>query len=282
QVLNAIGKPAFEEEDLEAFVAYANLTATAIEKLRALERTRQQERVERDLAIAAEIQKELLADALPSHLPGAEFAAFSRPATIVGGDFYMVTRVPERGLFFAIGDVAGKGIAASLLMAQVLSSLEFVFWHAKDPAGTLAELNAHLGERIVRGMFVTALAGLLEPESGRLLLASAGHPAPLAVSGGAARPVPLDPGLPLGIRCGSQYQLSENRLARGEWLVTFTDGLTESRNGTTDFESQIASVAAGGGSPRDIVERLVAAEQAHRGAAEQRDDLTILVGGPSV
>lgn len=281
QVLNALDRPHFEAEDLDAFTAYAHLTATAIEKLQALERTREQQRVERDLVIASEIQKELLADALPSRLPHARFSAHTQPATLVGGDFYYVSPAHNGRVFFAIGDVSGKGIAASLVMAQVLSALEFVFRRSRQPAEALAELNTHLGERIVRGMFVTALAGMMEKGSRRVLLASAGHCPPLAAGTGRARPLAVQTGLPLGIRCGSQYPLLETRLEPGEWVVSYTDGLPESRGDGGDFEPHIARVAAQGREPQEIVARLVEAERAHRGEAPLRDDLTVLVGGPA-
>ena len=90
QVLNPLNKPAFEDIDLEGFSAYANLTATAIEKLRSLKIQREQDRVQRDLAIAADIQCVLLSGAIPAALCGVRFSAHSSPATEVGGDFYGV------------------------------------------------------------------------------------------------------------------------------------------------------------------------------------------------
>ncbi len=108
QVLNPTDKESFDAHDLEGFTAYSDLTATAIEKLRTIERSRQQERVERDLSIAAEIQHELLSRALPSKLPGALFAAHATPASNVGGDFYNFFVRRGEDIYFAIGDVSGR------------------------------------------------------------------------------------------------------------------------------------------------------------------------------
>src|SRR5690606_34565216 len=101
QVLNAKDKAAFEPEDLDGFCAYANLIATAIDKLRSIERMREQERVQRDVAIAAEIQNELLSQAVPEHVPGAEFAVYNKAATEVGGDFYFVFPRGPGEIYFA-------------------------------------------------------------------------------------------------------------------------------------------------------------------------------------
>jgi len=286
QILNPRDKESFEEEDLDGFRAYANLTATAIEKLRALEERRRQERMRRDLDIAAEIQSELLSRAIPPEIPGARFAAFNRPAANVGGDFYDVFVKSPEEIYFAIGDVSGKGISASLLMAQTLSAMQFVFASAKEPAGALCALNDTLSERIVRGMFVTALLGKLNPSTGEVVLASAGHCKPLVVraAGGVGHP-DIEPALPLGILPGRMYSQTAARLGPGDLLVAFTDGLTESK-GAADgefFESTIPEILAvqTGRGPEDLVAAIIEAERLHRREGPQADDLTILVGGPT-
>jgi sigma-B regulation protein RsbU (phosphoserine phosphatase) len=282
QVLNPLAKPAFEPEDLEGFSAYANLTASAIEKLRALDRLRRQERVERDLAIASEIQSELLAGAIPPCAAGMCFAAHNRPAANVGGDFYDVFPRAAGDVFFAVGDVSGKGISASLLMAQVLSAMEFVFRSASGPAEPLRALNQHLGHRIVRGMFVTAVVGRIRADRQAMLVASAGHPAPLLIVNGQATAIEAPGAMPLGILPDTCYLESEVAFPREASVVAFTDGLTESADPQARFfEPSIARVAeaAAAGGPSSIVEALVEAELTHRGAAAQRDDLTILAGG---
>ena len=143
QILNPRDKESFDEQELDGFSAYANLTATAIEKLRALERMRAQERVERDLAIACDIQRELLARAIPVRIPGAVFAAHNQAASNVGGDFYNVFVRSPYEIYFAIGDVSGKGISASLLMAQTLSAMQFVFACDRQPVRSTHQAEFH-------------------------------------------------------------------------------------------------------------------------------------------
>lgn len=284
QVLNPREKEAFDEEDLEGFTAYANLIATAIEKLRYLERMRSQERVERDLAIASDIQRELLSRALPAEVPGAAFAAHNQAASTVGGDFYNVFIRNPYEVYFAIGDVSGKGIGASLLMAQTLSAMQFVFSSTTAPSEALARLNSTLSERIVRGMFVTTIVARITPATRRVELASAGHCKPYLVrADGSVRELEVEPALPLGILPKVVYRQAKIDLAPGDWLVCYTDGLSESRSAVTEefFDQQLSQLLSGHKftHPQQIVDLLLAAERSHRGGKPQLDDLTILVGG---
>lgn len=282
QVLNPRDKKAFESEDLEAFVAYADLTAAALGKMRNLERERERQRTDRDIAIAAEIQRELLSSAVPPALEGFRFACHNTPAANVGGDFYRVVPHGADAVFFAIADVSGKGISASLLMAQTLSALEFVFADSQSPGEALARLNQSLQERIIRGMFITMLVGLMDRRAATVDLASAGHCQPILLdAAGKASLIPLEGALPLGILPGVTYHDHRHLLAPGAMLVAFTDGLSESRSeaGGMFDERLLQTVGRSSGSPGEVVERLVAAEAVHRGRGAPLDDLTILVGG---
>jgi sigma-B regulation protein RsbU (phosphoserine phosphatase) len=280
QVLNPSGKESFEPEDLEGFDAYSNLIATAIQKLRAIERLRQQERIEREVSIAAEIQQELLSRAVPDDVPGAIFASYNKAATDVGGDFFFVLPRSRGEIYFAIGDVSGKGMPASLLMAQTLSAMQFVFATADSPSGALSWLNATLHDHIVRGMFVTLLVGRMLPATRRIELASAGHCRPFVVrpDGGPVE-IQTDGALPLGVLPDVVYQQRHVDLGADEFLICFTDGLTESRDPRTEqfFDEDIANRLRGPfASAQAIVDHLVNAEQLHRDGTPTRDDLTLL------
>jgi sigma-B regulation protein RsbU (phosphoserine phosphatase) len=284
QTLNPRDKVAFEEADLEAFTAYATLTATAIDKLRTQERMRAQERVDRDLAIASDIQHELLSRAVPSAIPGTAFAAHNIPASNVGGDFYSVHPRETGEIYFAIADVSGKGIAASLLMAQTLSVLQFVFAETTSPSDALEKLNATLYERIVRGMFITMLIGRVTLATGRVDLSSAGHCKPIVVrSDGQAQIVETTGALPLGILPSVTYGEITVDLHKGDWLVCYTDGLSESRNPESGefFEDGFLRHLENAPfpTPEHVVQQLVSAERQHRGTGAQHDDLTIIAGG---
>jgi phosphoserine phosphatase RsbU/P len=283
QILNPRDKDSFDEQELEGFAAYANLIATAIEKLRTIERMRAQERVERDLAIASDIQRELLARAIPPRIPGAVFAAHNKAASNVGGDFYNVFVRSPYEIYFAIGDVSGKGISASLLMAQTLSAMQLVFATTTSPSDALARLNSTMSERIVRGMFITTIAGRIIPSANRIELASAGHCKPVMLrADGSAFEVETDGSLPLGILPRVAYRQGKIDIHPGDWLICYTDGLSESKDSADEvFEQKIVSSLAGRKfeSPRIIVDHLIERERMHRGGRRQNDDLTILAGG---
>ncbi len=283
QVLNARDKPAFEESDFEGFCAYASLTATAIEKIQSMESIRRQERVERDLAIAAEIQSELLERAIPADLAGVRFSAHNAPAANVGGDFYGVFPRGDGGACFVIGDVSGKGISAALLMAQTLSAMQFVLAATTGPADALARLNETLFANAIRGMFVTTLLGRMDIATRQVRLASAGHCHPIVVrADGSAERIETPRALPLGILPKVDYEQHTITLAPGERLVAYTDGLSESRAEIDEaqLDDQLLHHVGGPHSDtEDLLERLVRAELRHRGSGRQRDDLTILVGG---
>ncbi|TSA30972.1 MAG: GAF domain-containing protein [Verrucomicrobiaceae bacterium] len=283
QILNPREKKSFDEDDLEGFCAYVNLTAIAIEKLRAVERMRAQERIDRDIAIAAEIQRELLSRAIPARVGGAHFSAHNTPATNVGGDFYGVFPGGNGEIYFAVGDVSGKGISAALLMAQTLSAMHFVFGSATTPSKALALLNETLHANIIRGMFITTLVGKMNPAKRRVELASAGHCLPLLVKADGSVSKLATPGaMPIGILPKVHYDHGEVVLDQGDRLVLYTDGLSESRRQGTDilFDESLPQAASGPAvSPDELLNRIVLAERRHRGTGPQLDDLTILVGG---
>lgn len=283
QVLNPLDKPAFEELDLEGFIAYANLTATAIEKLRGLDLQRERERVQRDLAIAADIQSELLIGAIPEGLRGARFTARSSPATEVGGDFYGVFSQTEDAIDFVVGDVSGKGIPAALLMARTLSALPFVFSGTDGPASALHEWNNKFQPAMIRGMFITAIAGRLIPSKRLLRLANAGHCQPLLVTAsGDAREITMPSNLPIGIAPGIDYEETRLTLDHGDRFVLFTDGLSECRAKESDpmFESELLRVATGRHNDAgELMQRILDAAAQHLSGEAARDDLSILVGG---
>lgn len=283
EVLNPEGRRSFDDSDLEPFSAYADLTATAIAKLRSLERLREKDRLDRDLAIASEIQADLLARAIPPHTAHARFDAFAAPSAAVGGDFHGVFPRDDGSTDFVIGDVSGKGVPAALLMAQTFSALPFVFDAAPDPSTALALLNRRFAERTVRGMFVTMLAGRLVPSTREVLLAAAGHCPPVLVAAdGTASRLDVPSSAPVGVMPWTTYSHSSHQLGQGDRIVLFTDGVTEARPDPRGafFESLLPGAMDGAHSgPGDLVRRLLTAVQHHSAGAKPDDDLTILAGG---
>ncbi len=285
QVLNPLGadRPSFDAADQDALESFANLAATAIEKLRFLEDQRRRARFEQEMAIATEIQKNFLPAELPVRTD-LMFAAQYRPALDVGGDFYDVFEVGPDELYFVVGDVAGKGVPAALLMAQSLSILRLILSPGISPAEVLDRWNENLCRRSLRGLFVTALVGRIVPSLRQVETASAGHCTPWIVRGGVADEVLVASGPPMAILRAAKYTSSALSLAPGEWLTVYTDGLTDSR-GSADEGTQLGSEGARRllekefASPQYVVATLSHGEASHRGDSPPQDDLTLLSFG---
>jgi len=277
QVLNPLGKNAFDQVDLEAFEAFATLVSTAIDKVRALQRQQEQERVKVELDLAREIQESFLPQTLPT-ITGLSFGSYYHAARNIGGDFYDVMVGGPDAVWFVLGDVSGKGIPAALLMAQAVSSLRFIVRTGVTPEEAIAQWNNTLCEGTVRGMFITALLGRISPSKMTIEIANAGHMPPV----NAAVTHKVGGGLPLGIMAGTRYTGTTLTMERGENLIFFTDGLNESRDlaGAEFGIEGIQRIAAEGGlTPASLAEALAEAESKHRGDQEPRDDLTILTLG---
>lgn len=282
QVLNAIGRDAFDPQDLEAFEAYGNLVATAITKLQTIERQREQERFAHELAFAREIQNSFLPGALPP-VQDLRFAVTYRPALNIGGDFYDVIKTGPDELYFVIGDVCGKGVPAALLMAQSLSALRGCIKAGLAPDEALARWNRTLYGHTVRGMFVTAVVGRVIPSVRLVQLCNAGHCAPLLVRpNNQVVPIPCESSPPIGVVEDLKTCLRSSTVQSGEWLVFFTDGLVETFNAADEMlklegvnkllEKRFSSAEA-------VVAELTRGESDHRQETAPRDDLTILVFG---
>jgi phosphoserine phosphatase RsbU/P len=282
QVLNPVGRDSFDAPDLAAFSAYGNLAATAIDKLRMIERRREQQRIDHELGIARDIQSSFLPQDLPE-TPNAQFAATYRPATQVGGDFFDVIEMGEDRFYFVIGDVSGKGMPAALLMAQSLSTLRLILQPNIAPATVLSRWNEMLCGRTIRGMFITAIVGRLDAKLRTVEFASAGHCHPVLVrEGGETEEIAVNGAPPLGIIPGRVMVGHTVSLQPGEWLVHYTDGLIESFNEDNvplDLSGMRRLLNRKFDSAKQLVSVLEEGELAHRGAADPHDDLTILTLG---
>ena len=282
QVLNPIGRQSFDESDLEPFQAYSNLAATAIDKLRTIERQREQQRAAQEFAFAQEIQASFLPQTMP-HLPHVHFASAYRPAQNVGGDFYDVLELGPDEIYFVIGDVSGKGMPAALLMAQALSILRLIVKPGISSVAAVARWNAMLTGHTIRGMFITALLGRLVLSTREVELCSAGHCHPFRVSAeGQPEEVKIPGSPPLGLLPELPARAHRLTLAPHEWLVLFTDGLVESFDPSEQPLDQ-AGVArlltSKFATAEDVIEALNRGELEHRQNAERHDDLTLLVFG---
>jgi sigma-B regulation protein RsbU (phosphoserine phosphatase) len=281
QVLNPVGRKAFDIADLAAFEAYGNLAATAIDKLRTIERRREQQRIDQELSIARDIQESFLPRSLPER-DDVKFAALYRPARQVGGDFYDVIEMGPDRFFFVIGDVSGKGMPAALLMAQGLSTLRLILQPRISPATALSRWNDMLCGQTIRGMFITALIGRVDVKHRKVELASCGHSPPLKVTSKGVAELAVPGGPPLGIMPSRTMHAQTHVLRRHEWLVAYTDGLNESFDGdrrSLDVEGVRLLLKRSLASVEEVITALREGEAKHRGKADPHDDMTVLSFG---
>jgi sigma-B regulation protein RsbU (phosphoserine phosphatase) len=231
------------------------------------------------------LQASLLPPELPD-VPGIDVASLFLPAMAgyaVGGDFYDVFWVAEGKVGMFIGDVSGKGVAAALLMARISSDLRLAAASRPDPGAALALVNQAVLERQRHDSFVTAVFLILDVKTREAVLANAGHPPPiirrrnralLHVEGGI--------GPAIGVFADAQYPLSKVKLAPGEVLVLYTDGVveaTDDHGNQYGFERLETSIVQGGHRPLQIARRLLKDLHEHTGDAQSYDDLTLLVCG---
>ncbi len=189
---------------------------------------RKRERLEQELRVARIIQQTLLPKELPD-IPGWRLAAHWQPAQAVGGDFYDFLDLPDGRLGLVVGDVTDKGVPAALVMATTRSILRAATERLVAPGQVLERVNEMLCPDIPSKMFVTCLYAVLEPASGRLNFANAGHNLPYQRTAHGVIELRAT-GMPLGLMPGMVYEEKEATLAPGESLLFSSDGLVEAHN----------------------------------------------------
>jgi serine phosphatase RsbU (regulator of sigma subunit)/predicted ester cyclase len=240
---------------------------------------RERERIEQELQVARRIQQELLPEA-PPKLDGWRIAAYYGPAREVGGDFYDFLELPDGRLGLIVGDATGHGMPAALVMATTRGMLRAVAQPLDSPGEVLARVNHALYPDIPSDMFVTCFYAILEPESGRLLYANAGHDLPyLRHHGGDAEELRAR-GMPLGLMPGMAYEEKEASLREGDSILFYSDGLVEAhdlRREMFGFPRLRRLVAKHNDEEGSVVEFLMEELRSFTGDGwEQEDDITLL------
>jgi serine phosphatase RsbU (regulator of sigma subunit)/anti-sigma regulatory factor (Ser/Thr protein kinase) len=265
-----------------------NLATQATPALRVAQLARQQqaevqarERMEQEMRVARLIQKTLLPNAIPA-LPGWKLDVLYQPARAVGGDFYDFFIQPDGRLVLIVGDVTDKGVPAALVMATTRSILRGCARRLLSPSAALVRANELLHPEIPAPMFVTCLYAILDPDSGRLEFANAGHDLPYRRRATGVEELRAT-GMPLGLMSGMQYDEREIILAPGESLLLYSDGLVEAHNaqremfGFPRLRQLMDEHCAGTPGCAALIQTLLADLAAFTGPAwEQEDDITLL------
>ena len=236
-----------------------------------------QRALERDLHLAREIQGGLLPKGDATFGPW-QISCHYQPAGLVSGDYCDVVDAGQRGLYFMLGDVSGKGIAAAMLMSN-LHALFRALISAGLPLGQLiAQASRAFCETTLAAHYATLVCGRAS-STGEVELCNAGHLPPLHIQGNKVAEVPST-GLPLGMFCSQEFALSRLHLRTGDSLLLYTDGLTEAEdNGGTAYGTERLGrlvVKNCAGSPRDLLAACQKDLDAFRGPAAIRDDLSLM------
>jgi serine phosphatase RsbU (regulator of sigma subunit)/anti-sigma regulatory factor (Ser/Thr protein kinase) len=186
------------------------------------------ERIEQELRVARLIQETLLPKEVPA-LPGWNIAALWRPAREVGGDFYDFIPLSDGRMVIVIGDVTDKGVPAAMVMATTRTMLRSAAMDTDSPGIVLQIVNERLCREIPPKMFVTCLYAILDPDTGRLSFANAGHDLPYRGKDGAVGELRAT-GMPLGLLPGMIYEEKETVIEEGERVLFYSDGLVEAHN----------------------------------------------------
>ncbi|WP_219975805.1 PP2C family protein-serine/threonine phosphatase [Rubrobacter xylanophilus] len=259
----------------DAVRSHRALMAEAAERLRRAEEDRKREAQERSAARV--IQEQLLPKELPS-LPGWRVAAYYGPAREVGGDFYDFLDLPDGKVAIFTGDVTDKGIPAALVMATTHSILRGDMPGLVSPGAVLEQANDRLYPQIPPHMFVTCLCAVLDPVSGRMVYANAGHNLPyVATADGVAELRAV--GMPLGAMPGMTYEENEAYLAPGDAVLFHSDGLVEAHDPDGEmfgFPRLRRLVGNSGGGEQLIDECLAELKGFVGGDWKQEDDITLV------
>ncbi len=269
----------FTEDHKRTVTTLAAQVAIALENARLYEQiARQEKRLERDLALARELQFRLLPQSLPK-LPNLELAAKFTPARAIGGDLYDFVNYSQSRLGMVIGDVSGKGAPAAIYAALVSGILRSHAPIEPGPAEMLRAVNFSLGERRIDGQFVSLIYAVWDDQRLSLQVANSGLPRPLYVHDGKIEVIEAT-GLPLGLFDDADYDELSFKAKPGDMFVFFSDGILDARNRAGDMfgRHRVEAVIAGCAeiSADCVVKSLFAAAAEHAGGEEAFDDETVV------
>jgi serine phosphatase RsbU (regulator of sigma subunit)/anti-sigma regulatory factor (Ser/Thr protein kinase) len=238
---------------------------------------RQRERIEQELRVAQLIQQQFLPRELPD-LPGWQVAAFYRPAREVGGDFYDFIELPGGLVGIVVGDVTDKGVPAALVMATTHSVLRAEAPRLVAPSDVLTRANELLVAEMPAHMFVTCLYAVLDPATGRLRYANAGHNVPYVSYDGNVTEFRAT-GMPLGLMPDMRYEEKEAVLASGATMLLHSDGLAEAHGPDREMFGfpRVAALTGAVAGGQALIDRLLKELSEFTGAGwEQEDDITLV------
>ncbi len=262
--VGSVGNRVFTADDVALLQVAAERAALSVQSLRTRD----------DRAAAAALQKSLLPSELPT-VPGVEIATRYVPGDgMVGGDWYDRFTLPSGELCTVMGDVAGHGLDAAVIMGRMRSALRAYALETSDPAEVLAKLDRKM-QHFEPGAMATVSYAMLDPATGRLRIASAGHlPPVVAVPGQAAVLAEIAVGVPIGVADSPPRQTTILPLSSGSVVALYTDGLVERRTVSIDDRLDLLRRTVAPGTPENVC---ISVMLALVGNEQARDDIAVLV-----
>jgi sigma-B regulation protein RsbU (phosphoserine phosphatase) len=270
------GIGAFEANELRLLSLFASQVAIALENARLHREALEKQAMERELELAATIQRDILPKAIPE-VEGIEIATLSRPAKQVGGDYHAFF-VRDGVLTMLVGDVAGKSMPAALLVSALHAATQLLFAEGRELGDVATELNRHIHNWSAENKFVTMIIVSIDRENEMLEFVNAGHNPAYIVHDGKLDQI-RSHGLPIGILPSTRYVTQRRPFPPGSAVVLYSDGITEAEDvAGEEFEnSRLETILAAGtsvGALRDAIEEAV--DQFTAGAP-QKDDQTLVI-----
>jgi sigma-B regulation protein RsbU (phosphoserine phosphatase) len=280
--LQVLNKPnGFSDEDAEVIRLMASYASAAIQAESLRHEAETARVLKHELNLAANVQERLFPEeaAPPS---GLEYAGLCRPAKFVGGDYYDFLKLPEDGFALTLGDVSGKGLSAAVLMASIQTLLRVLLRHnPNDLAAATSELNDVLYQSSTADRYSTLFCGALNSSRSQMIYVNAGHIPPFIVRANGSIERPSEGDLPAGLMPSVPYRQHVVPLAPGDLIVCVSDGILEAQrtDGESWEEPNLESVLREYREVpvKHLAERLLQAVDEFVGAADQFDDITVIV-----
>jgi phosphoserine phosphatase RsbU/P len=270
----------FTREDLNLLTVMANVAAIRIEHARLNEIEEAERAMAKDMQQAAVIQRQLLPGA-PPPIPGLDIAGRTTSCKTVGGDYYDFIKFPDGRVCVLVGDVAGKGMPAALLMSSLQARVHVVFEDADNIAQKMVRLNKAVSSNCPDNRFITFFLSVVNPETGEIVYSNAGHNPPLVVRATGGYETLSGGGMILGILPMAKYEQFTAKLEHGDILVLFSDGVTEAADPQDrEFgEDRLAELVAKlrNRPAREIIDQVHEAVIAYTEGAPAADDITLVV-----
>jgi sigma-B regulation protein RsbU (phosphoserine phosphatase) len=273
----------FTDDDLELLLAVANQAAHSYENVRLMQSYLEKVKQDKEMRIAAGVQKALLPETLPT-VAGYKFYASYDAAQAVGGDYFDCFMISEKKVCVSFGDVAGKGVPGALIMSRIASVVQNTMSFTDDVATAIQRINSHMCHNMVDGRFVTYILGVIDLDTNKITLSIAGHMSPLIrkLNGDVEEFDEAMIGIPIGLMDDYPYEVVERIIEPNDTFVLITDGVDEAMDPDSNLytkERVREFIRTGSQDPEELGRALLSDVRRHANGRPQNDDITIMSFG---